>query len=109
MRILLIQPGFFEIYGNFRHLYKKGFKNAPLSLCYLASALQNAGHEVIIIDAEAEMLSHQEIIIKTREFAPNLIGYTATSVDIIQCLKTATSLKQAFPSIPPLLNFNNNT
>jgi len=103
MRILLIQPGFFEIYGNFRHLYKKGFKNAPLSLCYLASALQNAGHEVIIIDAEAEMLSHQEIIIKTREFAPNLIGYTATSVDFIQCLKTATSLKQAFPNIPTLL------
>ncbi len=103
MRVLLIQPGFVEIYGSFRHLYKRGFLNPPLSLCYLAAALEQAGHDAGLIDAEAEALSLEALAERAQAFAPDLIGYTATSVDYAQALAAARRLRQALPTVPAII------
>ncbi|MBI1207882.1 MAG: radical SAM protein [Azospirillum sp.] len=103
MRVLLIQPGFVEIYGSFRHLYKRGFLNPPLSLCYMAAALERAGHHAGLIDAEAETLSLDALALRAQAFAPDLIGYTATSVDYAQALAAARRLKQALPEVPAII------
>ncbi|MCB9948493.1 MAG: B12-binding domain-containing radical SAM protein [Rhodospirillaceae bacterium] len=103
MRVLLIQPGFVEIYGSFRHLYKRGFLNPPLSLCYMAAALEQAGHHAGLIDAEAEALSLDALAGRAQAFAPDLIGYTATSVDYAQAVAAARRLKQALPAVPAII------
>ncbi|OSM01919.1 putative radical SAM protein [Magnetofaba australis IT-1] len=101
--MLLIQPGFAEIYGSFRHLYKRGFLNPPLSLAYLAAALEQAGHHVDLIDAEAEALTLAQLAARAQAFAPQLIGYTATSVDYAQAVAAARRLKQTLPQVPAII------
>ena len=99
MRVLLIIPAFENIYGPFRYLYKKGFLNPPLSLCYLAGSLVKSGYEVKIIDGEAEGLTFQQIISLTKEYQPSLIGMTATSVDFHNVKVLIRLLKESFLDI----------
>jgi len=47
LKILLVRPPFYSIFGTER---KAG--NIPLGLCYIASALEEAGHNVEILDCE---------------------------------------------------------
>ncbi len=103
MRVLLINPSFEDIYGSYKHLYRKGFLNSPLSLCYLAASLIDNDHVAQIVDGEAESLSLDQIIKKVKDFAPGLIGITATSIDFIHAHHLAKALKKVLPEIPLLL------
>lgn len=103
MRVLLIVPSFSEIYGSYSKLYKQGFVNQPLSLCYLAGALEKAGHQPRIIDAEAENLSIEQINIEIAREMPDLIGLTATSVDFLKAKQLVAGIKSSFPRIPIVL------
>jgi anaerobic magnesium-protoporphyrin IX monomethyl ester cyclase len=93
MKITLIFPLWTEEYGTISHFAKKVGKLPPLNLCILASYAENKGHEVMIIDGEAEGLSIEETVKRTKEFNPDLIGITATtpfyhiSVELAHALK----------------------
>jgi radical SAM superfamily enzyme YgiQ (UPF0313 family) len=102
-RVLLVMPSFQEVYGSYRHLYRRGFLNPPLGLCYLASALEQAGHTARIIDAEAANLTLAQVVKQAREFAPKLIGLSSTSIDFHQAKAAAQALRQALPGTPIIL------
>ncbi|NPE26703.1 radical SAM protein [Methanococcoides sp. SA1] len=50
------------------------FTTAPLGLGYLATIASNAGHNVELIDAEAEKLSSREIIERVNSHSPRVVG-----------------------------------
>ncbi len=102
-RVLFIIPGFEDVYGNYRYLYKRGFLNPPMGLCYLASSLEHAGHEVKIIDGEAQRLRITDIISMAKEYKPDLFGLTATSIEIGKIISLASELKGYFPQTPIVL------
>lgn len=103
MNVQLVVPGFSDIYGNYRHLYRRGFVNPPLGLCYLAASVMAAGHQVGIIDGEAELLASEEIIARLRSANPDLVGFTATSIEFHRVRDLAHAVKQALPKIKTVL------
>ncbi|MCX6339524.1 MAG: radical SAM protein [Candidatus Aureabacteria bacterium] len=51
----------------------------PLSLAWVASIAEKAGHEVIIIDARTLRLSREDVLDRLCEFAPDIIGFMMTT------------------------------
>src|ERR1035437_4020685 len=66
----------------------------PLNLAYLAAIAEKEGHEVQIIDGEAEHLSMPAIIELVKEFPPGLIGLTSTTPMFHIVLAQARALKK---------------
>jgi len=79
MKIALLYPLWTEEYGKISHFAKKAGKWPPLNLTYLAASAEKLGHEVIIIDGEAEGLSIEHMVNKVENYKPDLIGITATT------------------------------
>ena len=79
MKIALLYPLWTKEYGTISHFAKKAGKWPPLNLSYLAAYAENQGCNVIIIDAEAEELSIEQVVQRTMGFNPDLIGITATT------------------------------
>ncbi|MFC1511454.1 B12-binding domain-containing radical SAM protein [Candidatus Margulisiibacteriota bacterium] len=79
MKILLLFPKWSGEYGLFGYFAKKGSTWPPLNLAYLAAIAEKQGHQVKIIDGQAEDLSAEAIIRQAEEFNPDLIGMTATT------------------------------
>ena len=103
MKVLLIVSSFGRIYGSYKRIYKRGFLNPPLNLCYLASSIERNGHTAKIVDAEAEGLSIIEILNIAKFFKPDLIGITATSVDFDGAVPIIKMLKQKMPDVPIII------
>lgn len=103
MNVQFVVPGFSDIYGNYRHLYRRGFVNPPLGLCYLAGSVISAGHQAGIIDGEAEGLTQSEIISRLRESSPDLVGFTATSIEFHRVRELARAVKQAMGDITTVI------
>lgn len=57
-----------------------------LSLLYVAGILENAGCEVIFIDAHAEGLDLDATVARLRAFGPDYIGYTLTTYLFFQSM-----------------------
>lgn len=70
----------------------------PLGLAYAASILENAGHEVILVDARALKLSKEDTLKRIREFSPDMLGFMLTTymfrltLDWIKFFKQKTGL-----------------
>jgi hypothetical protein len=52
-------------------------KWSPISLLSLAAIAQGVGHEVIIVNSEAEHFSIQQVVDNVENFEPHLIRNTA--------------------------------
>jgi len=79
-----------ERYGRFSAI---GSLYPPLGLAYLAAYAEQAGHEVKIIDSEAQMSSYQDIINEVLEFHPDLVGIQTYCTNISRAYKLAEYLK----------------
>jgi radical SAM superfamily enzyme YgiQ (UPF0313 family) len=99
MRVLLIYPPWTEIYGRYQYALRAGGFMPSLGLCSLAAYLKNKGHEVEIIDAEAEGKGDKEVAKIVNEYKPGLIGLSATSPVFPSAVRLARLLKEKF-SIP---------
>lgn len=66
----------------------------PLSLAYVASIAEKAGHNVIIIDAVAERLSFEEVMTRLKTFSPDLLGFTITTYGLYQNLDWIKRIKE---------------
>ena len=64
MKICLLYPKWTGEYGIISHFAKKAAIWPPLNLAYLAAIAENKGHEVIIIDGEAERMPLKEMVDK---------------------------------------------
>lgn len=69
-----------------------------LGLAYVASSLIKAGHSVEVVDGLLEELSPGQIRDRVKRFSPNLIGLTATVVDIEAVGAFAMELKKDLPN-----------
>ena len=98
MRITLIFPYYSQIIpGSF--MQKIRGKYPCLGLVYIAGALEQAGHQVQFIDAEAEDLSFMEINKRIKKFQPQLVGLNSTTGTFSVVRETAQAIKKEFPEI----------
>lgn len=69
----------------------------PIGIGYVASALEQYGIEVRIIDANAESLSNIDVLKKLNTWSTRMVGISSTSVNINRALKLAQEIKKSFP------------
>jgi len=100
MKISLLYPLWTEDYGEISHFAKKAGKWPPLNLAYLGAIAEKEGHEVNIIDGEAEGLSIEQIVNQTKDFSPDLIGITGTTPFYHICVNLAKELKKQLHEVP---------
>lgn len=103
MRVLLLFPKWTGEYGILAHFAKKASTWPPLNLAYLAAVAENRGHEVKIIDGEAENIPANKMIDQTAMFKPDIIGITATTPFFHIANNLAKELKHIFSNIPIVL------
>jgi radical SAM superfamily enzyme YgiQ (UPF0313 family) len=68
-----------------------------LSLLYVAGILEEAGCEVLFIDAHAEGLSLEDTVRRLNQFGPAYIGYTITTYLFFQTLDWIKAIKAMVP------------
>lgn len=100
MKISLLYPLWTEEYGEISHFAKKMGVYPPLNLAYLAAISEKEGHEVNIIDGEADDLSIEQIVNQTKKFSPDLIGITGTTPFYHISVNLAKELKKQIPEVP---------
>ncbi|MBN3038354.1 MAG: radical SAM protein [Candidatus Omnitrophica bacterium] len=93
MKILLISPSWGNLYGSYKNVARVGVFYPPLGLCYVSASLKQKGHDVEIIDMEAEGLNIEQTKEKALQYQPDLIGITSVSPLIDQAQAVAGHLK----------------
>ncbi|PIQ89627.1 MAG: B12-binding domain-containing radical SAM protein [Candidatus Omnitrophica bacterium CG11_big_fil_rev_8_21_14_0_20_42_13] len=89
MNVLLVSPSQVQVYGNFaRPDYP------PLGLAYLGAVLEKAGHDVGIIDVDAERLTDEGFAKKITQGNYGLVGITATTPTFSKALVLAELVKK---------------
>ncbi len=73
-----------------------------MSLLYVAGILEDAGCEVLFIDAHAENLGLDETVRRLDEFGPAYIGYTITTYLFFQTLDWLRAIRELVP-VPTLV------
>lgn len=96
MRILLFTPMWTRTYGVFSHFAKRSSVLPPLNLTYLATVAENMGHEVKIVDCEAENLTSEQLLPEISKFRPDLIGTTSTTPIFHFTVEYAKKIKENF-------------
>jgi anaerobic magnesium-protoporphyrin IX monomethyl ester cyclase len=102
MKVLMIMPSMDN--GYWKKLGKKvGPKSEPLSLLYIATFLNNHGHEVQVLDCEAEGVSFEELEAHIREGNYDVIGVAMLTPMYSQALETCKVAKKVNPNIKVLV------
>jgi magnesium-protoporphyrin IX monomethyl ester (oxidative) cyclase len=103
MKILLVNPPMKkeEIYSAFG---KAAPSFPPLGLCSLASLIRKkTKHEINIIDGVAERLSITEFEKKVKNYSPDIVGITASTVSFLRAVDVANSVKSIDGKIKTIL------
>jgi radical SAM superfamily enzyme YgiQ (UPF0313 family) len=94
MNITLINPPITpeERYGS--GVGVAGGHQLPLGVCYIAAYLRREGHQVKIIDAEAEeIFDYGEIVSKIKSFKTEILGITCCTVSFYRAIALAKRIK----------------
>jgi anaerobic magnesium-protoporphyrin IX monomethyl ester cyclase len=100
MKVLLLYPTWTGAYGLFGHFARRNSTWPPLNLALLAAIAERHGHEVAILDGEAERLPLDEMARRAAAQRPDLIGFTATSPFFHLSKAVAEGIKRIAPHIP---------
>jgi anaerobic magnesium-protoporphyrin IX monomethyl ester cyclase len=100
MRILLLYPTWTGAYGWIGHFARKNSRWPPLNLALMAAVLEQHGHEVAIIDGEVYGMSVKELVKKTIDWKPDMVGLTAFSPFFHINRDVAKAIKAEDSSIP---------
>ncbi|MFH1045749.1 MAG: radical SAM protein [Candidatus Omnitrophota bacterium] len=97
MKAVLINPSWTQSLGRFAELARQRTYSPPLGICYVAAVAEQRGHQVQIIDAEAErLIDPLAIVERLNQIDPDIIGITATSPVFPRALLLAGVLKDHF-------------
>lgn len=66
----------------------------PIILSYVAAILEKAGHEVMILEANALKLSKEKSLLILKKFSPDVIGFRADSYWFHRVVEWASFLKE---------------
>ncbi len=100
MRIFALNPPFLKKYSRASRspaVTKSGTLYFPTWLAYATGALEQAGHEVRLIDASPRGLSLEQVLGEAKAFEPLLVVMDATTASFHADLETAARLKEALP------------
>ncbi|MBE3099920.1 MAG: cobalamin B12-binding domain-containing protein [Planctomycetes bacterium] len=75
------------------HRHKVGH----LGLGYVAACLLKEGHEVRVVDAKTQTLTHEEVLRRVLDFAPHIAGVTAMTHEICYAATLCSGIKRAIP------------
>jgi len=74
-----------------------GKRLPPLGLMYIAAALEQAGHEVQMLDNYLMQQSTEEVQQLVLNLQPTIVGITCGSATYKKCVETAKAIKQVVP------------
>ncbi len=93
--VILINPPWIKKEGN---IWKKiSSCMPPLGLACIASFLEKHNVKVVIVDAQAEQMSPQDIIQRIKKLSPLFVGITATTSIIDSAFEVAKSCREFLP------------
>ena len=75
----------------------------PLGVLYIAALLKEHGVDVSIVDGDIEGLTVDELTDRILATAPDLVGFSLMTPQLIPALQTSARLKEARPSLPIVL------
>ena len=87
-------------YGLFGHFAKRNSTWPPLNLALLGAVVEQAGHEAIIIDGEAEGLSKEKLADRILATRPDIVGFSAYSPFFHLTCDVAAELIRREPDLP---------
>jgi radical SAM superfamily enzyme YgiQ (UPF0313 family) len=104
MKVLLIHPPnkFLKQAYGVQHKVKFGHA-PPLGIGYIASYLEEEGHEVKILDASALELSLEETVARIMEFGPELVGLSVLTNYADSAKLLSERIKKKMPEITVVL------
>lgn len=111
MKVLLINPPIIEedVMRDFRKFERMRGIYPPLGLLYIASTLLECGHEVKVIDCDAED-GYEEIIKETcRSFCPDVAGFYAFTWTYRKAARLAGIVKSLVPGVTTVIGGPNAT
>ena len=103
MRLLLINPAEREfLRANLPlEIERVRGNNPPISLLEVAAAARDwGGAEVKLIDAQAQLLTSQQVAVMAKDFRPDLIGLSAVSFTMPSVLAQVKACKRELPEVP---------
>jgi len=98
MKVMLIVPPSQSAVVSFF-----GTGGPPLGLAYLASALEEEGHEVEVVDSIVLGYGLDDLARKLRAFDPDVVGLTATTPSIYSAYEVAKLTKELLPDCTVVL------
>ncbi|HSV49332.1 MAG TPA: cobalamin-dependent protein [Candidatus Acidoferrales bacterium] len=75
----------------------------PLGIAYLGAVAEQAGHEVNVIDCQAERLTVDAFKTRISQFSPDVIGVTSTTLLYNQAKRILTAAKEAHPNATTMI------
>ena len=81
----------------------------PLGLAYLGAVAQNEGHEVTVIDCQAEHLTYDAFRARISQGSPDVIGVTGTTLLYKSAMKLVDIAKEAQPQAVTMLGGSHGT
>lgn len=103
MRILLVMPPWIASRNRDFCVF---FFPPHSGLAYIAGCLKRMGHEVKVLDAQAERLSFREFGKRVKALDPELVGITTYTDQIEEAKEAARIIKEDNPKIPIIVGGN---
>jgi len=91
-KVVLINPNF----GRGERIESEGAW-PPLGLAYIGTVLENAGHEVRIIDNSKALLPDDKLLSRIAQECPNMVGVSALTPIFRRALEIASAVKKSCP------------
>jgi radical SAM superfamily enzyme YgiQ (UPF0313 family) len=95
MKIALIFPPFYhrKFSENLKVIDEEFVSAPPIILAYVASIIERAGHEVILIDAHTLRLSQKEVLNRINIFHPDMLAFRVETYNFQETLGWIRYLK----------------
>jgi radical SAM superfamily enzyme YgiQ (UPF0313 family) len=100
MNISIIYPNISKLLRYGSKIGASGGTQQPLGIAYLGAYLKSKGYNVILIDAETQGLSNQQILQRCNAFHTDIYCISATTIVFYKAVELARYLKAQTPSIP---------
>ncbi len=106
MKVLLINPPpppsqrvSRGLMGGFGMVVGEGLCYPPLDLLYVAAIVGEQGHSCLVIDAEAELSSVEQVLQRVVAEAPELVGLATSSATLELDLALVDQIKERLPDV----------
>lgn len=75
----------------------------PLGIAYLGAVAEKEGHEVNVIDCQAEKFTYETFRQKISQFNPDIVGVTATTLLYNSAKQIITTAKEVHPNVTTMI------